>query len=64
METNYKKIKSLISKLEKKQRELNVAKTKVTKISKDIEGLEKELTSLLNNSQNNKPSPVSISSFS
>jgi len=52
MQTNYRKIKNLIVKLEKKEKELASYKAKVSKVEKEIAELQQELTSLLNNSQN------------
>jgi len=50
---DYKQIKSLIQRLEKKQKELNTLKSKVLKVEKEIEELEKELQEKLEFSNSN-----------
>ena len=52
MQTNYRKIKNLINKIERKEKELASYKAKVNKLETEIVELQQQLTSLLNNSQN------------
>ena len=48
MQTNFKQIKNLISKLEKKEKELASYKAKADKLEKEIAELQQQLTNLLN----------------
>jgi len=52
MQTNFRQIKRLISKIEKREKELATYKAKVSKIEKEIAELQQQLTSLLNTTQN------------
>ncbi len=52
MKTNFKQIKSLIMKLEKKEKELATYKAKVNKLESEVETIQSELTTLLSNGTN------------
>jgi len=54
MKTNFKQIKNLIVKLEKKEKELASYKAKVNKLESEVESIQSELTTLLNNGTNNE----------
>ena len=49
--TNFKQIKRLIDRLEKKEKELASYKAKVTKLEEEVAELKSELATLLNNTQ-------------
>jgi len=62
MKTNFKQIKNLITKLEKKEKELASYKAKVLKLENEVQTIQDELTNLLNganNEQTNGFSPYS-----
>jgi len=48
MKTNFKQIKNLITKLEKKEKELASYKAKVAKLENEVQDIQSELTGLLN----------------
>jgi len=48
MKTNFKQIKNLITKLEKKEKELATYKAKVSKLENEVQAIQDELTGLLN----------------
>jgi len=52
MKTNFKQIKSLIMKLEKKEKELATYKAKVLKLESEVQAIQDELTNLLNGTNN------------
>ena len=52
MKTNFKQIKSLIIKLEKKEKELAGYKAKVAKLENEVQTIQDELTNLLNGTNN------------
>ena len=52
MKTNFKQIKNLITKLEKKEKELATYKAKVNKLESEVQAIQAELTKLLNNGTN------------
>ena len=52
MKTNFKQIKSLIIKLEKKEKELAGYKAKVAKPENEVQTIQDELTNLLNGTNN------------
>ena len=54
MKTNFKQIKNLIVKLEKKEKELATYKAKVNKLESEVQAIQAELTTLLNNGTNNE----------
>ena len=51
MQPNFKQIKKLIERLEKKEKELASYKAKVNKLEKEVDELKRELATLLDNSQ-------------
>jgi len=64
MKTNFKQIKNLIVKLEKKEKELASYKAKVVKLEAEVESIQSELTNLLNNNATNNEQTNSFSSYS
>ena len=48
MKTNFKQIKNLITRLEKKEKELAAYKAKVAKLESDVQSIQSELSTLLN----------------
>ena len=50
-QTNFKKVKNLIIKLEKKERELASFQAKVSKLEKEIKDIQTELNTLLGSKQ-------------
>ena len=52
MKTNFRQIKNLITKLEKKEKELAIYKSKVTKLENEVNELQEQLTTLLNTNNN------------
>jgi len=64
MKTNFKRIKNLIVKLEKKEKELASHKAKVVKLEAEVESIQSELTNLLNNNATNNEQTNSFSSYS
>jgi chromosome segregation ATPase len=50
-QTNFKKIKNLIVRLEKKERELASYNAKISKLNKEIAEIQSELNTLLGNKQ-------------
>jgi len=64
MKTNFKQIKNLITKLEKKEKELASYKAKVVKLEAEVESIQSELTNLLNNNATNNEQTNSFSSYS
>jgi len=60
MKTNFKQIKNLIVKLEKREKELATYKAKVAKLEKEVNDIQSELTGLLNTTNTHKPQPASV----
>jgi len=52
MRTNFKQIKNLIVKLEKREKELATYKAKVAKLENEVQTIQDELTNLLNGTNN------------
>jgi uncharacterized coiled-coil DUF342 family protein len=52
MKTNFKQIKNLITKLEKKEKELASHRAKVAKLENEVQSIQNELTTLLNGTNN------------
>jgi len=52
MKTNFKQVKNLIIKLEKKEKELASYKAKVLKLENEVQTIQDELTNLLNGANN------------
>ena len=48
MKTNFKQIKNLITKLEKKEKELATYKAKITKLESEVQEIQNKLSILLN----------------
>ena len=62
MKTNFKQIKSLITKLEKKEKELAIYKSKVNKLENEVNELQEQLTTFLKT--NNDEQTNTFSSYS
>ncbi len=54
MKTNFRQIKNLIVKLEKKEKELAIYKSKVNKLENEVNELQEQLTNLLNKTNDNE----------
>jgi len=52
MKTNFKQVKNLIIKLEKKEKELASYKAKVNKLESEVKTIHDELSALLNGTNN------------
>ena len=59
MKTNFKQIKNLITKLEKKEKELASHKAKVLKLESEVEAIQNELSTLLNGTNNEQTNTFS-----
>jgi len=59
MKTNFKQIKNLIVKLEKKEKELASYKAKVNKLESEVEAIQNELSTLLNGTNNEQTNSFS-----
>jgi cell division protein FtsB len=59
MKTNFKQIKNLIIKLEKKEKELATYKAKVSKLEAEVQSIQDELTGLLNGTSNEQTNSFS-----
>jgi uncharacterized coiled-coil DUF342 family protein len=59
MKTNFKQIKNLITKLEKKEKELASYKAKVAKLESEVQSIQDELTGLLNGTSNEQTNSFS-----
>ena len=59
MKTNFKQIKNLIVKLEKKEKELASYKAKVAKLEAEVQTIQDELAGLLNATNNEQTSTFS-----
>ena len=54
MKTNFKQIKNLIIKLEKKEKELATYRAKVLKLEDEVKTIQTKITTLLGNETNNE----------
>jgi len=59
MKTNFKQIKNLIVKLEKKEKELASYKAKVVKLESEVQTIQDELSTLLNGANNEQTNAFS-----
>jgi cell division protein FtsB len=59
MKTNFKQIKNLITKLEKKEKELASYKAKVAKLEAEVQNIQSELSTLLNGTSNEQTNSFS-----
>ena len=61
MKTNFRQIKNLITKLEKKEKELATYSAKVNKLQNEVNELQEQLTNLLNTNNNEQTNTFSYS---
>ena len=59
MKTNFKQVKNLIIKLEKKEKELASYKAKIAKLENEVQAIQSELTMLLNGTNNEQTNSFS-----